>query len=367
LGGYTTPYYRLAEDQSAPNFEPRSEIAPQTSPDEPQIEEKAVSVPQTAQSGNTKWILLLGGLFAFFLVVTAALVGVYFAFFNRTSDAGSISLSNSNKSDTTSSNTSTTQPSPNVSSSSTTSNLPSSITYKSEMVLVSAGEFTMGSDSGDEDSKPAHKVNLPAFYIDKYEVTNAQYKEFCDATGRSYPLNPSWNKNYFLERPNAPVLGVSFNDAKAFAEWTGKRLPTEEEWEKAASWNASSQTKLNFPWGNSFEKDKASFGTNATSDVGKFSSGASPSGAIDMAGNALEWVEAYYQPYSGNSAINPEFGEKNRVARGGFIGSKTNDYLKTTKRTYIPPDFVSDSERDSYVGFRCAIGADDSRIQSFLK
>jgi formylglycine-generating enzyme required for sulfatase activity len=239
------------------------------------------------------------------------------------------------------------------------------------MVLVPAGEFTMGSDSDDEESKPAHKITLPAFYIDKYEVTNAQYKEFCDATQRSYPLNPSWNKNYFLERTNAPVLGVSFDDAKAYAEWAGKRLPTEQEWEKAASWSDSSQTKFEFPWGKSFEKSKATFGTNTTSDVGKFAGGASPSGAMDMAGNVFEWVDSYYQAYPNSTATNSEFGEKNRVVRGGFFGSKTNDSLKTTKRTYLPPNTASSEtdteQRTSPVGFRCAVSADDSRVQDSIK
>ena len=243
LGGHTTPYYRLPENQEAPSSETE-----QPPPSENRVEEKVSTAPPTAKSGNMKWVLMLGGLFAFFLVVIGGLVGAYFLFFNNASSLGSISLSNSNKSDTTSSsNTSSNQSAPTSTSS---SNLPSSITYKSEMVLVPAGEFTMGSDSDDEESKPAHKITLPAFYIDKYEVTNAQYKEFCDATQRSYPLNPSWNKNYFTDRPNAPVLGISFDDAKAYAEWAGKRLPTEQEWEKAASWSDSSQTKFEFPWGN---------------------------------------------------------------------------------------------------------------------
>lgn len=367
LGGYTTPYYRLPENQADPN----AEIVSQAVTEEPQVAENVSAAPQVAKSGNTKWILLLGGLFTVFLVITGGLVGAYFLFFNNATDLGKISLSNSNKSDTTSSNTSSDQSTPTSSSSTTSANLPSNITYKSEMVLVPAGEFTMGSDSGDEESKPAHKVTLPAFYIDKYEVTNAQYKEFCDATGRSYPLNPSWNKNYFLDRPNAPVLGISFSDAKAYAEWVGKRLPTEEEWEKAASWSDSSQTKFEFPWGNSFEKSKASFGADTTSDVGKFSSGASPSGAMDMAGNVFEWVDSYFQPYPNSKANNSEFGEKNRVVRGGFFGSKTNDSLKTTKRIYLPPDTASsetDTEmRTSPVGFRCAISADDSRVQGSLR
>ena len=89
------------------------------------------------------------------------------------------------------------------------------------MVLVAAGEFTMGSDADADESKPAHKVTLPAFYIDKTEVTNAEYKAFCDAAKKDYPPNPHLEKDYFIKRPNAPAVGVSFADAKAYADWAG--------------------------------------------------------------------------------------------------------------------------------------------------
>ncbi|MEP6904035.1 MAG: SUMF1/EgtB/PvdO family nonheme iron enzyme, partial [Actinomycetota bacterium] len=360
-GNKTTPYYRLPENQLESNVavEPQSAIAGQSADS---IKEKPAV---KAKSGNMKWILLLGGLFGFFLIVTTSLVAVYFLYFDTSGTVKSNNTATANKSSDTAS---TPAPSSTVA---TSSNLPPTINYKSDMVLVAAGEFTMGSDAGSDESKPAHKVTLPAFYIDKTEVTNAQYKEFCTANGKQPPTDPFWEKGYFENRPNAPVLGVSFDDAKAFAAWAGKRLPTEQEWEKAASWDAAKQSKLEFPWGASFGSGKAAFGLNTTKDVGSFPSGASPSGAMDMAGNVAEWVDAFFQPYPGNTASNPNFGEINRVARGGFFGSKTNENLKTTKRIYLPPSVASGEDEEKLfaaaIGFRCAVSADDSRLQEFLK
>ncbi len=117
------------------------------------------------------------------------------------------------------------------------------IDYTGPMLLVKAGEFIMGDDNHEQNEKPAHKVTLPDYYIDKFEVTNAQYKRFCDETKRPYPTNPHWDPQYFNNNPDAPVVGVNWNDAAAYARWAGKRLPTEEEWEKAASWGPDAQQK----------------------------------------------------------------------------------------------------------------------------
>lgn len=360
--GNTTPYYRLSENQaeSSPVAEPTAPVSEPLAQEEP--EAKPV---EKAKSGNMKWIMLLGGLFVFFLVVIASLVGVYYLFLDTpggkvTSDPAA---NRSTETTTTPAPTSTTTVP-------TTSNLPSSISYKGDMVLVLAGEFTMGSDTDADESKPAHKITLPAFYIDKYEVTNAQYKEFCTAQGKTPPPDPFWEKGYFENRPNAPVLGVSFDDAKAYANWAGKRLPTETEWEKAASWSEATQSKFEFPWGNAFVKGNAAFGLRTTSDVGKFSGGVSPSGAMDMAGNVTEWVDSFFQPYPNSPAANPNFGETNRVVRGGHFGLKTNENLKTTKRIYVPPTVASGEDEEKLfaaaIGFRCAVSADDARLQSSL-
>jgi formylglycine-generating enzyme required for sulfatase activity len=353
----TTPYYRLPENQVAAP-EPQAIVPEQL--DENNVTEKPVV---KAKSGNAKWILLLAGLFSFFLIVTTAVVAVYFLYFGDSSSVKSVS--NANKSVETTATPATITPI------ATTNNLPATVKYKSDMVLVAAGEFTMGSDSGSDESKPAHKVNLPAFYVDKTEVTNAQYKEFCTANGKQPPPDPFWEKDYFTKRPNAPVLGVSFDDAKAFATWAGKRLPTEQEWEKAASWDSAKQAKLEFPWGASFANGKAAFGLNTTKDVGSFAAGASPSGALDMSGNVAEWVDAFFQPYPGNTSSNPNFGETNRIVRGGFFKAKSDELLKTTKRIYVPPTIASGEDEEKLfaaaIGFRCAVSADDARLQEFLK
>ena len=364
--GNTLPNINLRESES---YQPPPEINIPAPPLEREIapttafryEEEA-----PAKGGNAKWILLLGGLFGFFVLMIGGLIGAYFLFFNQPERAEVVQP---RAAETPVDNQSAAQPvttAPAVSAENPAS-LPQEIDFKGEMVLVKAGEFTMGSDAAEDEAKPAHKVDVPAFYIDKYEVTNAQYKEFCDANGKKYPTNPHWNENYFEARPNAPVLGVSFADAKAYAEWAGKRLPTEAEWEKAASWDAAGQTKLEFPWGNSFVSSNAAFGLDAPTDVGKSSSGASPSGAFDMAGNVLEWVDAYFQPYPNSTAKNAEFGEKNRVVRGGHFGSKTAESLKTTKRIYVPPDISSSSDAAAVIGFRCAVSADAPRVKEILQ
>ncbi len=356
-GNKTTPYYRLPENEAvAPELQA---VIPE------QINENAVTEKPIvkAKSGNAKWILLLAGLFAFFLIVTTAVLGVYFLYFGDSSSVKSVS--NVNKPLETSATPAQSAPV------AATNNLPAAVKYKSDMVLVAGGVFTMGSDSGGDESKPAHKVNLPAFYIDKTEVTNAQYKEFCTANGKQPPPDPFWEKDYFTKRPNAPVLGVSFDEAKAFAAWAGKRLPSEEEWEKAASWDAAKQTKLEFPWGASFANGKAAFGLDTTKDVGSFAAGASPSGALDMSGNVAEWVDAYFQPYPGNTISNPNFGETNRIVRGGFFKAKSDELLKTTKRIYVPPTIASGEDEEKLfaaaIGFRCAVSADDARLQESLK
>jgi formylglycine-generating enzyme required for sulfatase activity len=328
FGNKTTPYYRLPENQAA-----APSVPPPVSEQFTTAEEKPAAAPS---SGNKKWILLLAGLFVFFLVGTVGLLALYYFLIYDSSAVRSVQ---SNKTET---NTAPT-PAPTVAAS---ANLPAAVNYKGEMVLVAAGDFTMGSDTAGDESKPAHQVSVPAFYIDKTEVTNAQYKEFCTATGKQPPTDPFWEKGYFEKRPNAPVLGVSFDDAKAYATWAGKRLPTEPEWEKAASWNPATQTKTDFPWGASFEAGKAAFGFDTTRDVGGFTSGASPSGALDMAGNVAEWVDAFFQPYPGNTSANPNFGETNRIVRGGHFGAKSNDNLKTTKRIYVPPTIASGEDEE---------------------
>lgn len=249
------------------------------------------------------------------------------------------------------------------------SSLKTEIDYTGPMVLIPAGEFIMGDDAHNADEKPAHKVTLPDFYIDKFEVTNEQYKKFCDATKRPYPSDPWWDQQYFKMRPKSPVVGVSWDDAAAYAKWAGKRLPTEEEWEKAASWDATAQKKRQWPWGDTGDASRANMNeSERTMDVGKFAGGASSYGVQDMAGNVAEWVDAFYQPYKDNNESNENYGTTNRVVRGGTYRSKIDD-VRTTRRFYHTPD-LNESEMKNkrfIIGFRCAVVADDAKLQEYLR
>lgn len=245
--------------------------------------------------------------------------------------------------------------------------LPNEIDYNGPMLLIAAGEFVMGDDAHKPDEKPAHKVTLPDFYIDKFEVTNEQYKKFCDATKRPFPSNPWWDENY-SSNPQMPVVGVSWSDADAYAKWAGKRLPTEEEWEKAASWGPGAQQKRQWAWGNESQSGVATIGANHPTTVGQNGGGASAYGVQDMAGNVLEWVNSFYQPYQGNTASDQNFGTKNRVVRGGHFKSEMDD-ARTTRRFYAPPEFsaAEKKERSWLIGFRCAVSADDPKLQDKLR
>jgi formylglycine-generating enzyme required for sulfatase activity len=211
-----------------------------------------------------------------------------------------------------------------------------------DMVLVPAREFRMGSNEGDADEKPVHQVYLDAFYIDKYEVTNALYEKFMQATGRQAPVY--WNdKDY--NTPNQPVVGVSWHDAEAYCQWAGKRLPTEAEWEKAAR---GTDGRI-YPWGNQWEERKANSSGTAdgyqyTAPVGSFETGKSPYGAYDMAGNVWEWVadwyaEKYYQGSPARNPTGPESGQS-RVLRGG-AWHYNQYYVRASSRNRIIPGHSS--------------------------
>ncbi len=225
--------------------------------------------------------------------------------------------------------------------------LPKEIDYNGSMVLIGAGEFIMGDDNHNPDEKPAHKVTLPDFYIDKFEVTNERYKKFCDAT--------------------MPVVGVNFADASAYAAWAGKRLPTEEEWEKAASWGPSDKKRV-WPWGDSADTVPATLNADQPTAVGAKPNGASAYGVQDMAGNVLEWVDAFYQPYPNNTAADPHFGTTKRVVRGGSFHSEV-EAARTSRRIYAPAEFTAEEkkERSWLIGFRCAVSANEPKLQERLR
>jgi formylglycine-generating enzyme required for sulfatase activity len=220
------------------------------------------------------------------------------------------------------------------------------------MVLIPAGEFQM-SDSLDGmwDALPVHTVYLDAFYIDIYEVTNAQYKKFMDATG--HKASVYWNDpNYNAQ--NNPVVGVSWDDAKAYADWADERLPTEAEWEKAARGGLSGKK---YPWGDEVTHDNANYGGtggkdiwNGTSPVGSFDPNGY--GLYDMAGNVWEWCADWYggNYYANSPKLNP-IGPSSgsyRVLRNGSWYDDTY-YLRVASRYYSDPRIIHSS-----VGFRCA-------------
>jgi formylglycine-generating enzyme required for sulfatase activity len=239
------------------------------------------------------------------------------------------------------------------------------IDYNGRMVFIPAGAFPMGSDSGEANERPVHEVHVEDFYIDKFEVTNKQYREFCDATGYKMPPPPYADPDY-LNKPDHPVLGVTWQDAVEYAKWAGKRLPTEEEWEKAASWGPSATEKRQWPWGNTFEASKANFKGTSPAPGGKYPGDSSGYGVMDMGGNVWEWVDAYYKPYQGNGAADPHYGTTHRVVRGGsFTPNTESSDLRTTRRGAVAGDYSRDEkeQKSSVIGFRCAVSADDPRFQ----
>jgi formylglycine-generating enzyme required for sulfatase activity len=240
------------------------------------------------------------------------------------------------------------------------------------MVYVPEGPFIMGTDQTDsghkaaeygilkpwfEDEHPAHVVNLPAYYMDKYEVTNADYQAFVRATGRRHP--PDWLGPTRPPGPaRGPVVSVSWDDADAYCRWAGKRLPTEAEWEKAAR---GFEGRL-YPWGNQFELGYANIGggRNGPVAVGSYPKGQTPLGVYDLSGNVWEWTADWYQPYPGNSTMAPTNPPTRRVLRGSswsgvghFPPAAMEDILAHNARGSFR--FATDPEnRLNDVGFRCA-------------
>jgi serine/threonine-protein kinase len=216
------------------------------------------------------------------------------------------------------------------------------------MMLVPEGEFVMGDDSVPEEA-PAHTVRLPAFYIDRFEVTNGAYKAFCLDTGRSIPAAPAWDPEY-LSKGNYPAAGVKWDDANAFCQYAGKRLPSEAEWEKAARGTEDPGVV----WGNWKLPGLANLkgaGPGTPAAGGSFSADISPFSVMDMAGNLQEWVADEYRVYDGNTGAlsRPPAGSK--VVRGGSFASFPA-HLSPGWRGWSPPE--PDAAQRASLGFRCA-------------
>ncbi len=183
------------------------------------------------------------------------------------------------------------------------------------MVYIPAGEVFLGSETGDKEEQPVVRKLVDAFYIGKYEVTNSEYKQFVEAA--NYPPPPHWDGGVLpagLEKH--PVVWISFEDADAYCQWKGARLPTEAEWERAAK----AHHQWEYPWGNEFDKEKANTWESkrrGTTPVGLKFRGASPFGAEDMAGNAFEWVSGFFESHSGRNVSNPLYDQHLRILKGG--------------------------------------------------
>ena len=227
------------------------------------------------------------------------------------------------------------------------------ILYGQDMALIPAGVYEMGKNSEKAyDFSPAHSVKVDSFYIDTHEVTNAAYKKFCEDTGHKLP--EFWNKEIFRcgdKFPDHPVIGVTWYDANKFAEWAGKRLPTEAEWEYAARGGLVGKE---FPNGNDWTKirkqNKPGEWENQTDPVKKYEPNGY--GLYDMGGNVWEWVSDWYDRtyYLGSESDNPK-GPKNgsnKVIRSGSWHSGTM-CKKVYYRKGLPGSWV-----DFAVGFRCA-------------
>jgi formylglycine-generating enzyme required for sulfatase activity len=222
------------------------------------------------------------------------------------------------------------------------------------MVSIPAGEFMMGSEDGDADERPAHKVTVDGFSIDVYEVTVGEYGDFLRSGGGHVP--PDWNKMNHMKYHKRPVMGVDWADAAAYCKSVGKRLPTEAEWEKAAR---GTDGRV-YPWGNdpptSLHGNYGKYGTNdleALLPVGSLEKGKSPYGVYDMAGNVWEWVSDWYDTdyYKNSPQQNPEGLPTGgfKVIRGGAWNSSAKN-LRSSDRYWDPPSF-----RSLYLpGFRCA-------------
>ncbi len=154
-----------------------------------------------------------------------------------------------------------------------------------DTVLVPAGTAVLGGAGHSSMSGPA-KFNLPAYRIDRYEVSNARYREFIKATGRDLPVFADIPE---LSKPEQPVTGVSWDDANAYCRWAGGRLPSEEEWEKAARGDDGRV----YPWGNEEKLSNAYLKGEIPAAIGSHRLDVSPYGVYDMAGNVSEWVSDF--------------------------------------------------------------------------
>jgi iron(II)-dependent oxidoreductase len=239
---------------------------------------------------------------------------------------------------------------------------------RDDMVAIPAGTFTMGRDDGPADERPAHRVTLPAYRIDRLPVTNAEFAAFLDAVG---PFNTRGERLFDVDDPDArvhrsgarwtadagyerhPVVEVSWAGGRDYCAWRGKRLPTEAEWEKAAR----GSDERRYPWGNTPpDVKRAQFNArfNETAPVDRFPAGASVFGVQDLAGNAWEWVSSAYRPYPYNARDGREDTSAGPVrgTRGGGHDSGPDEITATQRGRSLSRNPRSGHHN---IGFRCAL------------
>ncbi len=242
------------------------------------------------------------------------------------------------------------------------------------LLYIPAGDFEMGSTGNEADERPVHDVYLNAFFMDQTEVTNAMYA-ICVNDGKCEPprANTSYTQNasngsFYYGNPlfdNYPVIFVSWVDARNYCKWADRRLPTEAEWEKAATWDAGKEIKRIYPWGNKIDCTYANYygkGNDLcvgdTSAVGSYPDGVSFYGILDMAGNVWEWVADRYDPeYYGvtseySNPTGPRSGDYIVIRGGSFLTGRATG-VRSSDRDKLPPDNTSHN-----IGFRCAMDAD---------
>ncbi|RMG13429.1 MAG: hypothetical protein D6731_12160, partial [Planctomycetota bacterium] len=215
---------------------------------------------------------------------------------------------------------------------------------EADMVFVPGGFLVVG-DRDDPDARPMHERRLRPFWIDLTPVTNEDYARFVQSTGARRPA--SWPERGGLPRRLArlPVTGITWHEARAYAAWTGRRLPTEFEWERAAQ----GPEQRAYPYGETFDPERIHCDPRRLAPVGSYPQGASSEGILDLTGNGWEWTASPFVPY-GSDRKAPDSA---RTVRGGFDPSRPRS-ASATCRMGLRPD-----ARDPGVTFRCALDAHD--------
>ena len=235
-----------------------------------------------------------------------------------------------------------------------------------KMVLVPAGECVMGTDKIDDekthlkigavkplylDQHPTRKIFLDSYYIDKYEVTNEEYKRFIDTTGYD-ELPGHWdNGTYAVGEGNFPVTHVTWREALTYALWAQKTLPTEAQWEKAAR---GVDGRL-YPWGNVYEKGKSNMGIDGAKELvagGTYSEDVSPYKVYDLGGNVMEWTMDWYLAYPGSTYKNTRYGKTLKVLRGNAFQGSGHYFLEAYRYSFARTEADPNAYFEN-VGFRC--------------